>query len=258
MNVITYYEDLKWCNPQTDNRSLLEKWRESWRKRGWNPITLSVRHARKNQFYDKSKVESQNSIFHLYNPVNKKPFRELSFFYNLSCYRRLFAYSQFVIDNGATMISDFDVMNYSWTPDMMRGVSENTIFIGERCAWFLGLEGAKEINEALMSFSKESSPVEVKHGHEKIGYPHYSTLDIDVMEHYNKHFFKILRTHEHDACDFDKFHFYITNIQQGSDDNFQKILQSIPLIHFDHGCYGAKGVKREMLRSEVVDFIRKI
>ena len=156
------------------------------------------------------------------------------------------------------MISDFDVMNYSWTPDMMRGVGENTIFIGERCTWFLGLEGAREINRSLMSFSKESSPIEVKHGHEKIGYPHYSTLDIDVMEHYTKKFFKLLRTHEHDACDFDKFHLYITNAQQRSDDNFRKILQSIPFIHFDHGCYGVKGVDKSMSRSEVVDFIRKI
>lgn len=253
-DVVTYFEDLSWVDPSKSNKDLVEKWRTSWSKRGWNPIVLGVKDSIKNNVYGQIDLENRESVFHSCNPVTQKPFSYESYFYNLSCYRRLLAYSQYVKTHGATLISDFDVINYGWTPDFMEGVAEDSIFAGERCALFLGKRGASKMDDALISFYKKGSPIVVTRGHENLKYPHDSSFDIDVMVKYTMHDFNLLKTQKHKACNFDAHPYYVSNVQLVN----KNILNSIPLIHFDHGCYHVKSIRSGMSRAEIVDFVRPI
>jgi hypothetical protein len=87
-----------------DSLRLIELWKKSWSNNGWNPIVLSLEDAKKHPLYHELNLKDYSS--NLYKIAsNNHEYLEL-------CYSRWFAYG---CHDGAW--SDYDVMNYGFTPD---------------------------------------------------------------------------------------------------------------------------------------------
>jgi hypothetical protein len=102
-NVYTYYTPLReapdlWA--EDTQRKLIDVWRRSWAKRGWNPVVLTEQDAARHPRY----------------PEFKKKFwslpTEYGHNYEVACFMRWVAVSA----RGGGMLTDYDVINYSFTP----------------------------------------------------------------------------------------------------------------------------------------------
>lgn len=114
MNITCFYEPLIVNNKLTDfSRDchvLIKAWEKSWSDHGWNPIVTSSVDAKKHHRYDEIDLKNYSSNLYKYS-VNGPEYLEL-------CYSRWFAYG---IHNGAW--SDYDVINYGFTPEDAESLS---------------------------------------------------------------------------------------------------------------------------------------
>jgi len=97
MNVYTYYDDIDF--DQQDE--IIELWKISWKRHGFNPIILNRAHAQQNPYYDEY-VDKLNEIS---EKINR---RKLSL-YDLCCFLRWMAYSTMKEEN--MIVCDYDVIN---------------------------------------------------------------------------------------------------------------------------------------------------
>ena len=97
--VFTYYEGFDF-NLRDDQQQMIEHWRRSWAKQGWNPVVLSVDDARRNPMF-----REFDEACRLLPTVNRIE-------YELACYRRWMA----VATAGGGFMSDYDVVNYGFKP----------------------------------------------------------------------------------------------------------------------------------------------
>ena len=97
MNIYTFYEEIESINKE-EQSEMIDIWKKSWIKFGWNPIVLS-----------KSDVNiSQNQYDLISNlPTVNNPI------YEISCYLRWNAMSNV----GGGWMSDYDVINCGFTPE---------------------------------------------------------------------------------------------------------------------------------------------
>lgn len=98
MKVFTYYENLG-----RDDKPLIDLWRESWIKHGWEPVVL----GRKDVEATPWDLVSDIAALHHLPTVNDPS-------YELHCFLRHTAMSS---DGG--LLTDYDVINYGFTPDMI-------------------------------------------------------------------------------------------------------------------------------------------
>ena len=92
-----------------DSLELIKLWKKSWSDHGWNPVVLSLDDAKQHPLYNE--IDLQNYSSNLYRDASNGPqYLEL-------CYSRWFAYG--CTDGGW---SDYDVMNYGFTPDDMKSL----------------------------------------------------------------------------------------------------------------------------------------
>ena len=99
MKIYTYYEEINF--PQ--QKEMLELWRESWSKMGFETIVLGEEDAKKSPDYDLF-VRKMQFIF------NEITGQELSS-YGLSCFVRWLAYSTVENKQEKFLVSDYDVIN---------------------------------------------------------------------------------------------------------------------------------------------------
>lgn len=98
--VYTYYMPVPgiWGG-ESSQLALIEVWKRSWKKAGWNPIVLDVTwvqdHPKYSYFKEKFWYENQHS-----------------YEFNQACFFRWFAAAV----AGGGMLTDFDVINYGFTP----------------------------------------------------------------------------------------------------------------------------------------------
>lgn len=97
-NVYTYYETTHTHN-ESDQVMMIDHWKRSWAKRGWNPVVLGEQHARLNPLFDM--FDKKVSALPTVNSAK----------YETACYRRWLA----VATMGGGFMSDYDVVNYSFT-----------------------------------------------------------------------------------------------------------------------------------------------
>jgi len=99
--VYTYYMPVPGLWPEDTQLKLIDLWAESWRKRGWEPIVLGESHARRHPRFK----EFKQKFWEL--PT------EYGHDYEGACLMRYVA----VAAMGGGMLTDYDVMNYSVTPE---------------------------------------------------------------------------------------------------------------------------------------------
>lgn len=137
MNVYTYYMPVPGLWPDETQRALIEVWKRSWAKQGWNPVVLceadAARHPRYAEF--------------------KKKFWELPTIYGHdycgACFMRWVATAVW----GGGMMVDYDVMNYGFAPrlpeaDRMQVIADHSvppIFMGAVLGWGKYFEAMSEL-----------------------------------------------------------------------------------------------------------------
>ena len=98
-NVFAYHEDFD-GNLTADHQLMIDHWRRSWAKQGWNPVVLGVEDAKRNPMFREFDEKCQK--LPTVNPIE----------YELACYRRWMA----VAAAGGGFMSDYDVINYGFKP----------------------------------------------------------------------------------------------------------------------------------------------
>ena len=102
MKVYTYYEDIKFKHQER----LINLWKNSWEKQGFEAIVLSKEDAKKNSFYEKF----INEINKIYQQITNKPLSK----YGLSCWLRWLAYA--TQPDEKFYVCDYDVINHNFKP----------------------------------------------------------------------------------------------------------------------------------------------
>lgn len=99
MKIYTYYEEINF----SQQKEMLELWRESWTKMGFEAIILSKEDAKKSPDYDLF-VKKMKYIFKEITGQELSP-------YGLSCFVRWLAYSTAKNKQEKFLVSDYDVIN---------------------------------------------------------------------------------------------------------------------------------------------------
>ena len=224
MNTISYFQSIPNSDFSKQSEDLIEVYKQSWSKHGWNPIVLNEEYSKRNELFHKLDIDNPDANF--YKTINSSNWK-----YHRSCYCRLLAYCQYVRENEATLYSDYDVMNYGFTPNVLNFAKENIYFCEERAVVYLGKEGAKQIENAMMQFSSE----EFKNDG--------SSSDMHVIRRYTNIFTPVhndLETNEKAKWP----HYYMSN---SFADNQDKTV----LVHYDGGCY-RRGADRKLSRLQII------
>ena len=139
--VICYYESIDHMLSE-DTCKLVEMWRRSWGNNGWDPIVLSIQDAERHPDYDRLDIVNPDNPLYINNLHDRG--------YQIACYRRHLAYSNFVLKNGTTLHADCDVINYNFSPLDYDLYDDNSI-IGLACDVVkLSKSGAKDIVKAIL------------------------------------------------------------------------------------------------------------
>lgn len=259
--VITFFNEIKRASKSNsicqDAKRLLELWLLSWQKRGWQTVVLNQEDAINNPIYNVLDLDSRDSRFYQSNPSNGKSMAasDNTFFYNQACYQRILAYCNYVKEFGSTLYCDFDVINYSWTPDMMKTVLDNTRFNGERSTMFLSPSGVEIIEKGLINFCKNGKPIFIEY--ENV----VSTSDMHVINSIiSKHenLFPFLYHPKWNRISRKYPRHYVSNIQYSLGEGHDYM--QTPMVHYDGGCFNHPDTQKYNLktRAEVVQFMRPI
>ena len=124
MRIYTYYENLDNNNFQ-DQEKLIELWKKSWSRKGFEPFVLNKSDADKclqrNSF--------EENIKNTHVEITGKKISK----YGLSCYNRWFAYSK-VDSSEPFYVSDYDVINNNYHHDF--DYNDNLFFLDGSCPCF--------------------------------------------------------------------------------------------------------------------------
>ena len=126
MNTISYFQSIPNSDFSKQSEELIEVYKQSWSKHGWNPIVLNEEHSKRNELFHKLDLDNPDANF--YKTIHPTMWK-----YHRSCYCRLLAYCQYVREHGATLYSDYDVMNYGFTPSILNFAKENSYFFTDEC-----------------------------------------------------------------------------------------------------------------------------
>jgi len=227
MNVISYFQSIPNSDFSKQSEELIEVYKQSWSKHGWNPIVLNEAYSKNNELFHKIDLDNPDANF--YKTIVSS--NHTNWKYHRSCYCRLLAYCQYVRENGATLYSDFDVMNYGFTPSILNFAKENSYFCGERAVVYLGLEGVEQMESALLQFSSE----EFKSNE--------SSADVYVMERYTDIFTPVCKNLENN--EEAKWPYYYVG------HSFAKNQDETLLVHYDGGCY-IRGADSKLSRLQII------
>jgi hypothetical protein len=100
MNVYTYYQHIPELWSEESQKGLIDVWRRSWEKCGWNPIVLTEEVAKKHPRYD----EFKRKFWAFPTPFGSN--------YEGTCFMRWVA----MVVAGGGLMTDYDVINYGFPP----------------------------------------------------------------------------------------------------------------------------------------------
>lgn len=219
MNTISYFQSIPNFDFSKQSEELIEVYKQSWSKHGWNPIVLNEEYSKRNELFHKLDLDNPDANF--YKTINSSNWK-----YHRSCYCRLLAYCQYVRENGATLYADYDVINYGFSPGILKTTREDSFFCNSRCVVYLKKKGVDQTESAILNFNNNEFKESEERG---------SCNDMNIINKYTNCF----------------------NLQK--DQNNQLYVSSImpdlsnqtPLIHYDGGCY-RKGFDRKLSRLEII------
>lgn len=219
MNVISYFQSIPNLDFSKQSKELIEVYKQSWSKHGWNSIVLNEEHSKHNELFHKLDLDNPDANFY-------KTVGPIMWKYHRSCYCRLLAYCQYVRENGATLYADYDVMNYGFTPNILNLAKENSYFSEDRAVVYLGKEGVMDIEQAILQFNNQP----FREGSER-----GSCNDMMIITKYTKCFSLKLDEYNKQYC---------SNIEAD-------FLNDTPLVHYDGGCY-KRGIDRKLSRLQII------
>lgn len=122
MKIYTYYHNIQFNNQQ----ELIDLWKESWSKQGFDPIVLSMDDAKKHPYYE----EFITKLKHTHIEITGKPISD----YGLSCYLRWLAYAN-QNEKNFFLMSDYDVINKNFIYDDLDEIIQqnNMSFLDRYC-----------------------------------------------------------------------------------------------------------------------------
>ena len=225
MNTISYFQSIPNSDFSKQSEELIEVYKQSWIKHGWNPIVLNEEYSKHNELFHKLDLDNPDANF--YKTIHPTMWK-----YHRSCYCRLLAYCQYVREHGATLYSDYDVMNYGFTPSILNFAKENSYFFEDRAVVYLGKKGADQTESENLNFNNNKFQESKERG---------SCNDMNIMNKYTNCF----------------------NLQK--DQNNQNYASAImpdlsnqtPLIHYDGGCY-RRGFDRKFSRLDIIKRYQKL
>jgi hypothetical protein len=224
MNVISYFNLIPDFKFSSESEELIDIWKKSWQKHGWNTISLDESYARRNPLF--SELDLDNPDANFYRTINPRMWR-----YHRSCYCRLLAYCQYVRENGATLYADYDVINYGFLPDILKITQEDSYFCSSRCTVYLGDKGKDQTESAILNFNNNAFQESEEHG---------SCNDMNIMNKYTNCF-----SFQKDQNN----KLYVSPIMP-------HLSNQTPLIHYDGGCY-RRGFDRKFSRLDIIKQYKK-
>jgi hypothetical protein len=233
--VICYYQEFE-TKFSKDSKDFLELWKKSWESKGWNSVILGENDAKQNPLYIQIDIDNPDANFYKTNNSNWK--------YHRSCYLRLLAYCQYVRNNGATLYADYDVINYSFTPDILNYMHEDSVLKGERCCVYLGERGINDIEQAINRFDKD--PGEISNSRSDKN----SSSDMHVISRFTTIFKTIICNLITKERSEKNRTYYCQNA------GIDGYLES-SLVHFDGGVYG-RNIPEEYKKLSRVELVQKL
>ena len=160
MNVYSFYRkhsfrEVRSVSTHTQQLDLIEMWKDSWSKYGWNPIVLGMDDIIKDDFFWK-----------YYNIVSKLPVYYQPYF-EISAWLREFSINQVSSRNNDSLfcVSDYDVINYGIRPDMF----PNEPCYYEHITLYPSIQSQETMNAWInLIIDKYSGPERKKYLHEQI------------------------------------------------------------------------------------------
>jgi hypothetical protein len=170
-NIYAYYESLQ-ANNQAVEFSKANLWKNSWTRAGWNPVMLNSSHAQ----ISPHRIKLQKKLLQTY-PLLEKIKNESVELIQLR-FNRLCA----IHAAGGGWISDYDVLNYGFTPSIANGYEANSFVLSGNPACVMYL--SKEIcNAALQRILNEDLIQDGVIKYEKEIFHPFFNLDVDSLEH---------------------------------------------------------------------------
>ena len=147
MNVVSYFEPIKFRFFRTKNSKLPELWSKNWQERGWSTFMLNESYAKKHPSFKDINFDNHESL--LYSSKS-------SINYLKQCYMRWLAYSRYVLENGPTVWCDYDVYNKNLTPNLCKSITNGQSFLFSRscCSGLLSVKRAKAIVDTIQQCSQ--------------------------------------------------------------------------------------------------------
>jgi len=170
-NIYAYYESLQ-ANDQAVEFSKANLWKDSWTRAGWNPVMLNSSHAQ----ISPQRIKLQKKLLQTY-PLLEKTKNESIEVIQLR-YNRLCA----IHAAGGGWVSDYDVLNYGFTPSIADSYESNSFVLSGNPACVMYL--SKEIcNAALQRILNEDLIEDGVIKYEKEIFHPFFNLDVDSLEH---------------------------------------------------------------------------
>lgn len=154
--VICYYEPLNTILSK-DSKRLVDMWKCSWSNNGWDPIVLCKKDAEEYTSFEELNLTDPS------NPLYQDSQRDDHLLhYRMSCYYRLVAYCNYVLNKGPALYADYDVMNYSFTVKDYNEYDYNTVLGCGSSVVKLDRVGACDILRAIQKGSEDYTYDKVK------------------------------------------------------------------------------------------------
>lgn len=101
MKIFTYYQDINF----SDQQELIDLWKVSWSRQGYEPIVLNLEHAKKHSFFETLNSEMRR----IFKKITNKEISD----YGMSCWFRWLAYA--TQNDEKFYVSDYDAININFT-----------------------------------------------------------------------------------------------------------------------------------------------
>jgi len=147
--VVCYFEDLQLSNSSAFNatdiqghKELIEMWKKSWSKNGWQPLILGRKDTERHPDYSAVNLKDPKSNLFKYSL--------LRYIYQKACYAKWFAYAAYANEADRNIMwADFDVINYHFNPQMTPKLKDKNDIQPFTPSFCCGYTGAKGLNAVI-------------------------------------------------------------------------------------------------------------
>lgn len=170
-NIYAYYESLQ-ANDQAIEFSKANLWKDSWTRAGWNPVMLNSSHAQ----ISPHRIKLQKKLLETYPSLDKEKNESVDVIQLR--FNRLCA----IHAAGGGWVSDYDVLNYAFTPSIAAAYESNSFVLSGNPACVMYI--SKEIcNAAIQRVLNEDLIRDGVMKYEKEIFNPFLELNIDALEH---------------------------------------------------------------------------